>query len=271
MTLPPDLEDVPARVRALGLALGNPLVFHPETASTNDLAKEAGKSGAPHGTTFVADAQTHGRGRQGRAWTAAPGEALLVSVLFRTPCPLARLPLLSLAAGLAARDAVALALGDDPRALVKWPNDVWVRGANGEGPRKIAGVLVESTLVGGRVESLVVGVGINVVTSDFPDELHARATSLALEGARSVCRGDLLVALLEGLERDVLRTAVHGLAPLHERLARACALTGKRLDTGELSGTCEGIDAEGRLLLRGDDGVLARLVSGEVHVGAVPR
>ncbi|MBL9107655.1 MAG: biotin--[acetyl-CoA-carboxylase] ligase, partial [Myxococcales bacterium] len=159
MTLPPDLEDVPARVRALGLALGNPLVFHPETASTNDLAKEAGKSGAPHGTTFVADAQTHGRGRQGRAWTAAPGEALLVSVLFRTPCPLARLPLLSLAAGLAARDAVALALGDDPRALVKWPNDVWVRGANGEGPRKIAGVLVESTLVGGRVESLVVGVG----------------------------------------------------------------------------------------------------------------
>ncbi|MBL9108204.1 MAG: hypothetical protein JNM74_02990 [Myxococcales bacterium] len=86
-----------------------------------------------------------------------------------------------------------------------------------------------------------------------------------------MCRGDLLVALLEGLERDVLRTAVHGLAPLHERLARACALTGKRLDTGELSGTCEGIDAEGRLLLRGDDGVLARLVSGEVHVGAVPR
>jgi BirA family biotin operon repressor/biotin-[acetyl-CoA-carboxylase] ligase len=271
MTLPPDLEDVPARVRALGLALGHPLVFHAETASTNDLAKEAGKSGAPHGTTFVADAQTHGRGRQGRAWVAAPGEALLVSVLFRTECPLARLPQLSLAVGLAVRDAVAEALGDDTRALVKWPNDVWARGPGGEPLRKVAGVLVESTLLGGHVESLVVGVGINVATREFPEELRDRATSLALLGAPHVTRGDVLVALVRGLAHDVPRAAAHGLGPLHERLARACALTGSWLETGDVAGRCEGIDRDGRLLVRGGDGTLARLVSGEVHVGALPR
>lgn len=270
----PDLATVEERARARGLALGSPLVWMAEVSSTNDLAKRAARDRAPHGAIWVADSQTAGRGRQGRAWSSAPGENLLFSVLLRTPCPLARLPELCLVAGLAVRDAVARALGDgaDSRVLVKWPNDVLVADGRADAqanasPRKIAGILVESTLTGAAVESLVVGIGINVHTLEFPSDLAERATSVARSGGAYPDRGALLLDVLEGLDRDVPRVAALGLGLVHDRLLRACALRGKALVAGELRGTCEGIDRDGKLLVRRDDGSLAKVSSGEVHLG----
>src|SRR5690606_25695418 len=102
--------------------------------------------------------------------------SLLFSVLLRLSCAPSRVPLVSLVCGLAVRDAVARALGDDEAVLVKWPNDVVVahpaRAASGSPAlRKIAGVLVESSLSGGRVEHVVVGAGVNVHTRAFPEPL----------------------------------------------------------------------------------------------------
>jgi BirA family transcriptional regulator, biotin operon repressor / biotin---[acetyl-CoA-carboxylase] ligase len=246
-------------------ALGTPLHVLAETTSTNDLAKRAAKAGAPHGAVWMAEAQTSGRGRQGRAWVSPAGENLLFSVLLRVTCAPSRLPPLALVAGLAARDAAANALGGAAEPKLKWPNDVVV------GAKKLAGVLVESIVSGGRVEAVVVGIGMNVLTRAFPDDIAARATSLALLGAASLDRMALLADVLAGLERDVETVAARGLGPLHARLAAADALAGTRV-RGELGeGTAAGIDPDGRLLVRGADGVLRHWSAGEVHlVAATP-
>lgn len=251
-----DLDRVPALVAERGLCLGAPFHFAHSTVSTNDDAKAGARAGAPHGSLWAADAQTAGRGRQGRRWESPAGENLLFSVLLRVPCAPARVPPLSLVVGLAVRDAVARALGDDDAVKVKWPNDVLVRG------RKIAGILVESSVAGARIESLIVGIGINVKTRAFPPELASIATSVALEGARAPDRAELLVDVLAGLDRDLERAAHTGLGVVHARLVAHDALLGRPLREG----VAEGIDADGRLLVRHPDGTLHRIVSGEVHL-----
>lgn len=289
----PDLRDVEDLVRERGLSLGLPLYVEAEATSTNDLAKGAARDGAPHGAVWLAESQTAGRGRQGRAWTSPRGENLLFSVLLRpgSAMPLARLPELSLVVGLAVRDAAAKALGEaGGRLRVKWPNDVVALSESGAsapaagGPsprprwRKLAGVLLESQIAGSgaraKVEALIVGVGLNVHTRLFPDELEGTATSLALLGAPAdrLSRAAVLVDVLEGLHRDLLFVAERGLGLVHARLTAADALRGQRVEAegalGPLLGTCEGIDLEGKLLVRGDDGVLRRVSSGEVHLGS---
>jgi BirA family biotin operon repressor/biotin-[acetyl-CoA-carboxylase] ligase len=247
-----------------------PLTIVDETESTNDDAKRAARAGAAHGAAWLAESQTAGRGRQGRAWISPRGENLLFSVLLRLRCPPARVPPVSLACGLAVRDAVARALGSarDGDVLVKWPNDVLIRG------KKVAGVLVESALEGASVVYVVVGIGINVHTRVLPDELSAIATSIALERDASAVaaldRAEILADVLAGLDRDVELVAHRGLGLLHARLTRHDALAGREVEStdGELRGTACGIDLEGHLLVRRRDGLVTKVTSGELRLRA---
>lgn len=232
-----------------------------ETTSTNDDAKRGAKEGAAHGTVWVAESQTGGRGRQGRTWVSPRGENLLFSVLLRVSCTPTRVPLVALVAGLAVRDAIANVLPDRD-VLVKWPNDVLASG------KKIAGILVESAIAGTKVEYVVVGIGINVHTRSFPDELAPIATSIALEGARA-SRSALLEDVVQRLDHDVEHVVHRGLGLVHGRLTKYDALRGQELDL-EGGGVAEGIDLDGRLLVRKPDGTLVRLASGEVRVRARP-
>jgi BirA family transcriptional regulator, biotin operon repressor / biotin---[acetyl-CoA-carboxylase] ligase len=236
-----------------------------ETTSTNDEAKRGAREGAAHLTVWSTESQTAGRGRQGRSWSSPRGENLLFSVLLRITCLPARVPLVALVAGLAVRDAVAKHLSstraDDVK--VKWPNDVLV------GDKKIAGILVESSIRGTKVDHVVVGIGVNVHTRNFPDDLAPFATSISLEGGQ--CDRDaLLEAIVENLDHDVEHVVHRGLGLVHARLERADYLRGRDLE-GDL-GRAEGIDDDGRLLVRKPDGVLVRLSSGEIrarpHAGA---
>jgi BirA family biotin operon repressor/biotin-[acetyl-CoA-carboxylase] ligase len=258
----PDLVRARALIAERGIALGAPLHLLAETTSTNDEAKRGAKSGEPSGATWVAESQTSGRGRQGRTWISPRGENLLFSVLLRLVCPPARLPPLALVAGLAARDAIARAApGRDVR--LKWPNDVVVD------KKKVAGVLVEATLQGNRVDAVIVGIGINVHTREFPEDLAARATSIALlsnGAADPPHRGELLADVLAGLDHDIELAAARGLGLVHARLTSADALRGERVTSDAGAGTAEGIDLEGRLLVRSDQGILARWGAGEVHL-----
>jgi BirA family biotin operon repressor/biotin-[acetyl-CoA-carboxylase] ligase len=231
------------------------------TSSTSDEAKHAAKRGAPHGSTWVAEEQTAGRGRQGRAWVSARGENLLFSVLMRVACTPSRLPPLALVVGLAVRDAVSRAApGADVR--LKWPNDVLVGG------RKLAGVLVEAVTVGSRVDAVIAGVGINVHTREFPAELAERATSVALVSAGDPPdRGVLLADVLVTLDRDVHVVLGRDLGLVRARLDAADALRGERVRSdGGGEGVARGIDDDGRLVVRRDDGTLLRWSSGEVHL-----
>jgi BirA family transcriptional regulator, biotin operon repressor / biotin---[acetyl-CoA-carboxylase] ligase len=225
--------------------IGSPHVHHRLTDSTNARARDLATAGAPHGTLVTASEQTAGRGRQGRSWTAAPGEALLMSVLVRGVGP--STALLPLSAAVAVCDALA-----PVDAAIKWPNDVWIA------RRKVAGILLQ-----GRPQEgwAVIGIGLNVRTREFPDELRQTATSLALEGSRATVP-EALSALLPALDRWL---AAPGAEVLEAWRARD-ALLGSPVRWASGSGIAAGIDETGALLVDADAGERVVLDAGEVHL-----
>ena len=255
---PFDAERFRSAAREAKPKLGRPLMYQPVTGSTNDNALLAARSGAPHGSVFVTDEQTAGRGRRGHTWLATPGESLLFSVLVRPELELAQTSALTLAIGLALRDAIAPLLSD--AAQIKWPNDLYVVG------KKLAGVLVESQLQGERLQAVVVGVGLNVASRDFPPEIAPRATSLALLGARGVEREPLLQALLNAIAARLDAYQRTGVAGILDELNAADALRGKRVRVDAQVGVGRGLDEQGRLLLEDDTGVLHAVIAGTVEL-----
>ncbi len=177
-----------------GTLFAGKLHFSRTTGSTNADALAAASLAAPHGSVYFADEQTTGRGRSDHGWHSAAGEGIYVSVLLRPQIPAMRLPLLPLAAGLAAADAIRAVSG--LAADLRWPNDLLV------GPRKAGGILVEARNDSERLLHAVVGIGINVHQRTFPSDLATPATSLDLESRRTNSRQALLVALLKSLQRE---------------------------------------------------------------------
>jgi BirA family transcriptional regulator, biotin operon repressor / biotin---[acetyl-CoA-carboxylase] ligase len=222
------------------VTLGRPRVHLRRTDSTNARARALAERGAPHGTLVTADEQIAGRGRQGRAWVAAPGRALLCSLVVREPARL-----LPLAAGV----AVAELAGAD--ALLKWPNDVLVEG------RKVAGILVEARP---QERWAVLGIGVNVAVGpeDLPVELRKRAGGLGLPPDAIE---PLLARLLDGLERWLAASP----SAVLEAVRARDALYGQpvRWDAG--FGRGAGISEGGHLIVRTADGEVA-LDAGEVHL-----
>jgi BirA family biotin operon repressor/biotin-[acetyl-CoA-carboxylase] ligase len=256
----PALADLDAAAieRALanvGTRLGRPLSVTAQTGSTSDDAKRAAGAGAPHGALFVADAQRSGRGRGANVWHSPPGRNVYLSLVLRPALSPASVAPITLAFGLAVASVVERRIRD--RASIKWPNDVQVRG------RKISGVLVEAQLRGAALTGMVVGVGLNVGIESFPRDLAARATSLAIEGARDLDRARIVAELVAELERAAATFADRGLAPFVGDLADRDALLGREVTVGSLRGVAEGIDDEGRLCLRDADRI-HRVVAGEV-------
>jgi BirA family biotin operon repressor/biotin-[acetyl-CoA-carboxylase] ligase len=166
------------------------------------------------------------------------------------------------------RDAVASVVDDSDRVLVKWPNDVVIRERTGSGYRKVAGILVEAAFAGTKVEHIVIGVGVNVLTRDFPSDLTNIATSVALESSREPHRGEILASILASLDHDVEHVAHRGLGIVHARLSAHDALSGRDVESedGSIRGVACGIDPDGRLMVRQADGVIAKVSSGEMRV-----
>ena len=253
-----DAERFRAQSRTAKPRLGRPLLYQALTGSTNDDALLAARSGAPHGSLFVADEQTAGRGRRGNAWIAAPGESLLFSVVLRPELDLAQVSALTLAVGLALRDAVGPRIASP--AQIKWPNDLYVDG------KKLAGVLVESQLQGDRLQAVVVGAGLNVASRAFPRQIAARATSLALLGAERLEREPLLQEILDAITLRLDAYRATGVAGILDELNAADALYGKRVRVDAQSGIGRGLDAQGRLLLEDDSGQTHAILSGTVEL-----
>jgi BirA family biotin operon repressor/biotin-[acetyl-CoA-carboxylase] ligase len=224
--------------------IGSPHVHHRLTDSTNARARELAAAGAPHGTLVTAGEQTAGRGRQGRTWTAAAGDALLMSLLVRGVEPGAAL--LPLVAAVAVCESIA-----PLDAAIKWPNDVWVD------RRKVAGILLE-----GRPQEgwAVIGIGLNVRTRQFPDELRSSATSLLLAG-QDVSIEEALFGLLAALDRWIDAPPAEVLAAWRAR----DALLGEPVSWTGGSGTAAGISDSGSLLVD-TGGERVELDAGEVHL-----
>jgi BirA family biotin operon repressor/biotin-[acetyl-CoA-carboxylase] ligase len=242
--------------------IGRAIEFHAELGSTNDRARAALREPNGDGLAVVADLQTAGRGRRGRAWVSPAGRNLMVSVGLR-PRGLdsAAAGLVGIATALAVRDACAeMTAGHDLR--VKWPNDVVT--ADGH---KVAGLLVETALEEERLAEVVIGVGINVNwrRAEMPAGVRERATSLADIAGSEIDRVALLGILLTALDREIAALE-RGESPL-SRLAAHSALDGRRvtidLGTEQLDGLVAGTSDGGLLLLDTHAGRVA-LATGEV-------
>jgi BirA family biotin operon repressor/biotin-[acetyl-CoA-carboxylase] ligase len=206
---------------------GRPFIWRRVCESTQELARDL-----PEGGVAACDEQTAGRGRHGRGWYAPPGSGLLFSLALEPRTAPDRLAAFSLVA------AEAVCVVCDPRAMVRWPNDVVIEG------RKLAGVLPE--LRGGK---LVVGIGVNVnqTAGGLPKQSRVPATSLRIERGAEVDRVELLVELLDELERRYQAFERDGFPGLtrDELRGHTVQLVGGR------RGLCEGVDELGRLVVDG--------------------
>jgi BirA family transcriptional regulator, biotin operon repressor / biotin---[acetyl-CoA-carboxylase] ligase len=241
------------------------LRFFPTIHSTNTLAIWEADTGAPEGLVCFADEQTAGRGRGAHTWQSPPGSGLYVSVLLRPKIAPADVLWLSLAAGLAVREAIHQVTGLE--ADLRWPNDLLF------GPKKFCGILTELNAEVTRIRHLVVGVGINVHQEGFPEELSQQATSLHIETGKHWPRQELLIALLKALYREGLALEAPGelstaTQSILARLERSSTwIRGKRVqvdETGGYSGVTAGLDSRGFLLVETTDG-LRTVLSGGVR------
>ncbi len=230
--------------------------------STNELATTWARDRhdpAPHGGVVIADSQSAGRGRLGRDWHSPPGKNLYFSCVLRPDLPVERVPPLTLCAGLAVCEVVnSLGIG----ASIKWPNDVWA------GDKKLAGVLTEMSTRSRSVEAVIVGVGVNVNTTDFPSELHA--TSLRLETGEDHERSGLLDAMLVAMEHWVQCYTTHGVPALASAFEEHNMLRGRdvqvRISGEVVAGRVVRLAEDGSLIIADRAGVQHKIIAGEVHL-----
>ena len=243
---------------AAAAAAGASLQIFDTVGSTNAEALAAARSGTRGPLWVVAQAQTGGRGRRGRAWTSAPGN-LYASLLLTDPAPPEHVAQLSFVAALAVRDAiVACAPTLAPAVRLKWPNDVLCNG------KKLAGILLEG--VAGTPFAVVIGIGVNC--RHHPDGNEFPATDLAAEGAQ-VSPAELLSALSAAMADRVRQwERGDGLAGIRADWLGQAAGIGTvirvRLEQRELIGRFEALDRDGRLLLKTEDGAIETIAAGDV-------
>jgi BirA family biotin operon repressor/biotin-[acetyl-CoA-carboxylase] ligase len=241
-------------------------IHHLETTdSTNRVAGELAREGAPHGTAVVAEHQSAGRGRLGRSFFSPAHQNLYVSLVLRPELSISEAPPLILGAALAVGRCVAERLGGPERVSIKWPNDVLVD------ERKISGILMEMSAEATRVGHLVLGIGVNlnVPPESFPEEFRTRATSLAATLGEKTDRVDFTRRLFFTLEAVLDEHAAGGFEALRADFEGFYRMRGREIEVADLDGGVRvgragGICADGTLELHRPDGSLERIVAGDV-------
>ena len=229
--------------------------------STNSKALELARKSAQEGTVVLADSQTAGRGRFGRKWYSPHGKGLFFSAILYPPFTDKRIFTLPLVAGCAVATAIKSLTGLAP--LLKWPNDVLI------GEKKISGILIETAQVSGRLAA-VIGVGVNVSNTDFPEEISQTATSIQLECKRGISSSAVLERCLQELS-DRYEYFVSGRSEKIVSEAREISsLLGRRVristSGGEFSGSAIDLDETGALVVRLHDGAVRTFTTGEVQL-----
>jgi len=243
-----------------GLKFGQPLYAFESIGSTNDEARRLAEAGAPTGTLVIADEQTAGRGRSGRAWMTPRGSAIAMSLVLRPT--LTNAAPLTMLAGVAVCEAIEIVSG--ARAALKWPNDVWLAG------KKCAGILAESALCGERLDYAVLGIGINVSWSPPAEAVDFPATCVQAEAQRPVSRAALVREVLTQLEVAYPRLSERSLFEKWQaRLVTLGQTVHVQLGAEMFTGQAQAVTEAGALLVQLSDGTVRAVLAGEVRVRPV--
>lgn len=250
--------------RLTGRMIGCRLHYEETVDSTNRVAVELAQGGAPEGTVVLADHQTAGRGRLQRSWQSPPGCNLYFSVILRPAIPPHDASQVTLVAGVAVAEALSAVCPE--RVRIKWPNDLLIGG------RKVCGILTETRMAAGGIDSIIVGVGLNVniQRADFNPAHRETATSLREETGRDHSREDLLFLLCERFEQWYEIFLHDGFEPVREGWLARVEMAGKRLRVlfreEVQEGTFAGIDRDGALLIADEQGAVRRVTAGDATI-----
>jgi BirA family biotin operon repressor/biotin-[acetyl-CoA-carboxylase] ligase len=254
-----DIDEIQRRLQTP--VIGRKVVFLKKTISTNRDAMQLAGEGAGDGTVVIADEQTGGRGRFDRTWLSPAGKNILMSVVLRPRIDLGRVFQLTMIASLGVTHAVKSVTGIE--ALIKWPNDVYIRG------KKVCGILTEISTSGVLLSYAVVGIGVNVnAHPELDDPRAVPATSIAREAGKEISRSEIILRLVEEMDRRYRMLTEGAASSILDDWNRQSLVLGKRVAVsdleGSIEGTAESVDEEGRLMLRDDDGMLRKITSGDV-------
>lgn len=258
--LPGYLNAPAVRARLTAKILGCELEVLDSVGSTNDYLKQRGSNGCPNGAVAAAREQVRGKGRLGRTWQSQKDESVMFSVLLRPQLAPPEAAAVTPLAGLAVCKALRRVTGLDCR--IKWPNDVIA------GSKKLAGILTEMSAEFDAVEYIVIGVGVNVCQTAFPEEIAHKATSLLLETGTRFDPNELLAALLNELEAAFIRHRLALTAEALDEYTALCATVGReiRFTRGgvPVSGVAVGVAPNGGLHVTLADGTACTVNTGEV-------
>lgn len=244
---------------------GKTVVYEEELVSTNQTAKVIAEQGAGHGTLVVAERQTAGKGRRGREWHSPKGSGIWMSILLRPDIRPDKASMLTIVAAMAVYDAISSRIKG---CSIKWPNDIVIDG------RKVCGILTEMSSELDHIHYVVIGIGINVNTENFPEDIVGVAVSMHTASGQYFKRSEIIADVWQAFERYYDRfMETSDLSELMEDYNKRLINDGQRVYIEErgrkFDGIAEGIDREGCLLVRKDDGTVISVISGEVSVRGV--
>ncbi|WP_349407550.1 biotin--[acetyl-CoA-carboxylase] ligase [Pseudalkalibacillus sp. SCS-8] len=243
---------------------GHTIYYESQVTSTQELAHKHALDGTEEGSIVIADEQVSGKGRLGRAWHSPKGSGIWMSIILRPNIPPQKSPQLTLLAAVSVVQGIEEVTGLNGQ--IKWPNDILIDG------KKVVGILTELQAEADRINSVIVGIGINVNTprEAFPEEIANTATSLKVEAGEEIERAKLVRAILEKMEKLYLLYLEHGFAPIKLLWEGSAASLGKRVRvrtiTGVLFGRAQGITEEGVLLVEDDEGTVHRVYSADIEL-----
>jgi BirA family transcriptional regulator, biotin operon repressor / biotin---[acetyl-CoA-carboxylase] ligase len=245
------------------LFIGRNIVLFDTIDSTNKAAKKMADKGAKEGTLVIAEEQTKGKGRMSRSWHSPSHSNILMSLIFRPELPPAKIFYLTMISSIALVSAIKKTTGLE--TMIKWPNDIYYNN------KKLAGILTELRADQGKISHAVVGIGLNVNFDPAEnDDIKKTATSLYKESEQKLSRNELLIIILQEIEREYSLLKQFRFEKIRRKWNKHSLILGKPViifsDNYKEEGTALSIADDGALILVKDNGEKKRIICGDVSL-----